>query len=83
MKHSLRTEVLLVVSVGLLSAGLAGCVSSATPPPSPPTSCPIGQLLTDQMQCITPMRKTKPAEVDNRPIPYDPTKVDRSPIKVN
>ena len=80
MKRSSRTEVLLVVLVGLLSAGLAGCVSSAPPPPP---FCPPGQLLTDQMQCITPMRKTKPTEVDNRPIPYDPTKVDRSPIKVN
>ena len=80
MKRLSRTAVLLVTSVGLLSTGLAGCVSS---PPPPPPSCPPGQLLTDQMQCITPIRKTKPAEVDNRPIPYDPTKVDKSPIKVN
>lgn len=82
MKRTSLSAMVRLVAAGLVSIGLAGCVSSA-PPPQPLPTCPPGQLLTDQMQCITPLRKTKPAEVDNRPIPYDPTKVDRSPIKIN
>lgn len=77
------SQAVLGCSVGLvLMLGLSGCQSSQPEPqPQAMPACPPGTLLTTDMQCVKP-RPAKPVEVDNRPIPYDPKKVDTSPIRV-
>lgn len=67
---------LLILCLGACQTSQPEWQAQATP------TCPPGTLLTTDMQCAK-RRPAKPVEVDNRPIPYDPQKVDTSPIRVN
>lgn len=76
MPLTLRQAFRLVMVV-LFTAGLAAC---ATEPP-PPVECSVGYAPISPTNCA-PLPKVRPKDVDNRPIPYDPKKIDNSPIKL-
>jgi hypothetical protein len=71
-----RSPVLVVASLFLV-VSFGGC---ATQTPMPP-ECPSGYERVSLTDCA-PIRKAKLRDVDNRPIPYDPRKIDNSPIRL-
>lgn len=69
-----------MVKIGLFAGvaiGFSGCASA----PAPLVDCPAGYVRLDEGVCM-PSAKQKPKEIDQRPIPYNPNKVDNSPIRM-
>ena len=63
------------VVIGSLIACVSGCATA------PALECPIGLISVEAGACMKPLSR-RPTNQDNRPIPFDPKKVDNSPIRL-